>query len=71
MIDALIADRSFLSTREAQVLGHLARGLTCQQTANRMGLAVHTVDTYLRRIKSKSGINTKAELTRLAVTLSL
>jgi DNA-binding CsgD family transcriptional regulator len=27
-----------------------------------MGVTTHTVDTYLRRIKAKSGMTTKAEL---------
>jgi DNA-binding CsgD family transcriptional regulator len=36
-----------------------------------MGLSRHTVDAYLRRIRAKLGINSTAELTRLAVSLGL
>ncbi|AWZ18539.1 hypothetical protein DRB96_38610 [Streptomyces sp. ICC1] len=36
-----------------------------------MGLSRHTVDAYLRRIRAKLGINTSAELVRMAVTLGL
>ncbi|MFI1280116.1 hypothetical protein ACH4U5_05020 [Streptomyces sp. NPDC020858] len=41
------------------------------QTARQMGLSKHTVDACLRRIRAKPGINTTAELTRLAVALGL
>jgi len=44
------------------VLRHIAEGCTCRQIAHRMGVTTHTVDTYLRRIKAKSGMTTKAEL---------
>ena len=56
-----------LSARESQVLAHIARGLTHGQTATRLGISPHTVDTYVKRIRTKLGIGNKAELTRFAM----
>jgi DNA-binding CsgD family transcriptional regulator len=58
-----------LSTRERQVLHHFAQGCTYLQIAHRLGITAYTVDTYLRRIRAKTGAINAAELTRLAVTL--
>jgi DNA-binding CsgD family transcriptional regulator len=58
-----------LSTREREVLIHFARGLTYRQIARRMGIATNTVDTYLRRIRLKSGAASGAELVRLGMSL--
>ena len=63
--------RPALAPREQEVLQHISQGRTYLQTARRMGVTGHTVDTYLRRIRSKHGIGTKAELTRLAISLGL
>jgi DNA-binding CsgD family transcriptional regulator len=51
------------------VLRHFGRGLTYLQIARRMGIACSTVDTYLRRVRVKSGAASSAELVRLAVIL--
>jgi DNA-binding NarL/FixJ family response regulator len=56
-----------LSPREQQVLRQIARGLTHGQVARRLGISPHTVDTYVKRIRSKLDIGNKAELTRAAV----
>lgn len=56
-----------LSTRELQVLTHIAHGLTHGQIARRLGISPHTVDTYVKRVRSKLGIGNKAELTRFAL----
>jgi DNA-binding NarL/FixJ family response regulator len=60
-----------LSEREEQVLSHLSIGLTHGQIARRLGISRHTVDTYVKRIRSKLGVGNKAELTRAAVTYGL
>jgi DNA-binding CsgD family transcriptional regulator len=60
-----------LGPRELETLRHIASGHTYLQTARQMGLSRHTVDAYLRRIRTKTNINTTAELTRLAITLGL
>jgi DNA-binding CsgD family transcriptional regulator len=36
-----------------------------------MGISRHTVDSHLRRIRTKFGVTTTAELTRPALTLQL
>lgn len=56
-----------LSGREAQVLRHISLGLTHGQIATRLGISPHTVDTYVKRIRTKLGAGNKAELTRAAL----
>jgi DNA-binding NarL/FixJ family response regulator len=56
-----------LSDREEQVLRQISRGLTHGQIATRLGISPHTVDTYVKRIRTKLGVGNKAELTRAAV----
>ncbi|HWH00130.1 MAG TPA: helix-turn-helix transcriptional regulator [Pilimelia sp.] len=56
-----------LSGRERQVLGCIANGFTHHQTARKLGISPHTVDTYIKRIRGKLGVGNKAELTRAAV----
>ncbi|WP_370421483.1 response regulator transcription factor [Streptomyces sp. QH1-20] len=57
-----------LSEREREVLGHLADGHTYAAIARRMGVSAHTVDTYLRRIRGKTGVNNRTQLAVLAVS---
>ncbi|WPO74133.1 MULTISPECIES: helix-turn-helix transcriptional regulator [unclassified Streptomyces] len=57
-----------LSQRERQVLAHIAAGLSHKQVARRLGISVHTVSTYLRRIRSKRTAPTVAHLIRLSMT---
>lgn len=56
-----------LSWREQEVLRGIAHGLTHDQVARRLGISRHTVDTYVRRVRSKLGAGNKAELTRIAL----
>jgi DNA-binding NarL/FixJ family response regulator len=56
-----------LSGREEQVLSQISRGLTHGQIATRLGISPHTVDTYVKRIRTKLGVGNKAELTRAAL----
>ena len=56
-----------LSGREEQVLRQIAHGLTHGQIATRLGISPHTVDTYVKRIRTKLGVGNKAELTRAAL----
>lgn len=60
-----------LSQREEQVLRHIAHGHTHLATARRIGISVHTVDAYLRRIRAKTGLRTQAELIRLVLLSEL
>ncbi|MFD7258302.1 response regulator transcription factor [Streptomyces sp. NPDC059874] len=65
------APATALAPREQEALRYIAAGCTYLQTARLMGLSKHTVDAYLRRIRAKLGINTTAEMTRLAISLGL
>ncbi|SFO59027.1 DNA-binding response regulator, NarL/FixJ family, contains REC and HTH domains [Actinomadura madurae] len=56
-----------LSSREHQVLKLIARGFTHNQVATRLGISRHTVDTYVKRIRSKWALGNKADLTRAAM----
>ncbi|QIS18458.1 DNA-binding response regulator [Nocardia terpenica] len=58
---------SVLSPREQQVLNRIAKGHTHGQVARALGISVHTVDTYVKRIRSKLELGNKAELTRAAL----
>ncbi|WP_411104178.1 response regulator transcription factor [Streptomyces sp. cmx-4-9] len=65
------AETPVLAPREQEALRHIAAGCTYLQTARQMGLSRHTVDAYLRRIRAKLGINSTAEMTRLAISMGL
>ncbi|GIJ62242.1 response regulator transcription factor [Virgisporangium aurantiacum] len=69
--DADATGGSVLSAREEQVLTQISCGLTHTQVARRLGISAHTVDTYVKRIRSKLGAGNKAELTRAAVSMRL
>ncbi|MET3988246.1 helix-turn-helix transcriptional regulator [Streptomyces sp. PvR034] len=69
--EATATTATVLAPREQEALRHIAAGCTYVQTARSMGLSKHTVDAYLRRIRTKLGINTTAEMVRLAVSLGL
>ncbi|MBT2386360.1 response regulator transcription factor [Streptomyces sp. ISL-11] len=58
-----------LSPREREVLAHIGAGLTYHQIATRLGISVHTVGTYTRRIRAKRPAPTLADLVRLSLTL--
>lgn len=60
-------DLPALSPRERQVLAHIAAGLSHKQIARRLGISVHTVSTYLRRIRDKRTAPTVAHLILLSV----
>jgi len=47
-----------LSEREREVLRLLAEGLVKKEVANQMGISLHTVDNYVRRIYGKLHVNT-------------
>lgn len=67
MLERQEAPGYHLSEREEQVLRQISRGLTHGQIATRLGISPHTVDTYVKRIRTKLGVGNKAELTRAAL----
>lgn len=56
-----------LTTREHQVLQHIAHGHSNKQIARDLDLSVRTVETHRLNIKRKLGIEGQAELIRYAV----
>lgn len=52
---------AILSAREVQVLERMALGYTMQETAEFLGVAMSTVQTYVRRIYQKLGVRSKIE----------
>lgn len=60
-----------LSQREREVLTLVAAGRTDDQVARELFISVKTVHSHLDRIRDKSGLRRRAELTRLAVRLGL
>lgn len=60
-----------LSDREREVLTLVAAGHTDDQCAKALFISVKTVHSHLDRIRDKTGVRRRAELTRLAVRLGL
>jgi DNA-binding NarL/FixJ family response regulator len=60
-----------LSAREFDVFCLLARGLTPRETAEQLHMGYKTACNYSTAIKAKLGINTTAEMARLAMQLGI
>ena len=60
-----------LSQREREVLTLVAAGRTDEQVSHELYISVKTVHSHLDRIRDKTGVRRRAELTRLAVRLGL
>ncbi|MEH1100481.1 response regulator transcription factor [Micromonospora sp. CPCC 205561] len=60
-----------LTPRERDVLRLVAEGLTHKQIGARLELSKATVDTYVHRVRQKTGMPNKAGLTRIAMELQL
>ena len=56
-----------LSRREREVLIAIAEGLSANETGERLGVSLRTVQTHRERIRAKLNIRTVAGLTRFAV----
>ncbi|MDI7861588.1 response regulator transcription factor [Rhizobiaceae bacterium n13] len=56
-----------LTTREREILAHLAAGRSNRHVAELLQISVATVETHRKAIKRKLGISTTAELTRFAI----
>jgi DNA-binding CsgD family transcriptional regulator len=55
-----------LTTSELAVAGLVADGLTNREVADRLFVSPHTVNSHLRHVFAKLGINSRVELARLA-----
>jgi len=61
------AQEEALTTREQEVLRHIANGESNKQIARALDLSVRTVETHRLNIKRKLGIEGQAELIKYAV----
>jgi DNA-binding NarL/FixJ family response regulator len=60
-----------LTKREIEVLGHIARGLTNKEIADKLSLSFRTINTHRTNIMQKLDIHETAGLVRYAITLGL
>lgn len=58
---------AILSSREREVLCHLAQGDNTKTTASRLGISPKTVETHRSHIMRKLGLHSVANLTRYAI----
>jgi len=56
-----------LTSREREVLTHIAEGLLNKQIADKLGIGVRTIETHRERIMRKLEIHTVAGLTKYAI----
>ncbi len=56
-----------LTTRELEVLGYIARGLSTKEIAKVMHVSPRTADNHTTRIMAKLDIHSRVELTRFAI----
>ncbi len=62
---------SVLSVRERQVLRLLAEGCSAKESADRLNIAVKTVEVHRKNIRQKLGISSIAELTKYAIRMGI
>jgi two-component system nitrate/nitrite response regulator NarL len=60
-----------LTTREREVLIHIADGLSNKEIASQLGVGVRTVETHRERIMKKLNIHSVAGLTKFAISQGL
>ncbi len=52
---------------QASIVIHIARGLSCDETAVEMGASPNTVKSHLQLIYRKVGVSSQSELVRVAL----
>lgn len=57
--------------KQVQILTHLARGNDRARTAREVGLAVVTLDDYLRRLRGRLGARSTTHLITLAIAAGI
>lgn len=60
-----------LSEREHQILRSVAQGLTDREIGDQLHISVSTVRSHLERMRDKTGLRRRSELTRLAIELGI
>ena len=63
--------RSSLSTRELEVLGMMAKGLTNKQIALGLGISDHTVRSHVASITEKLEVTDRTEAVTIAIKLGV
>ena len=61
-------DSGQLSEREIDVLHFIAKGFSNKETADKLNISIHTVNTHRKNIMEKTGIRSLAGLTVYAVS---
>ncbi|MFD1271155.1 response regulator transcription factor [Streptomyces kaempferi] len=56
-----------LTESERKLIPLVVEGLTNRAMADQLYVSVHTVNTHMKHIFTKLGINSRVELTRLAI----
>jgi DNA-binding NarL/FixJ family response regulator len=56
-----------LSTREYEVMCHIAQGSSMKEIAEKIGLSIKTISTYRSRILEKLKMKTNAQLVHYAI----
>lgn len=62
---------ALLTSRETQVLWHLAQGCTYARIADRLGMSLHTVTTHIKSIYRKLDVHCAAAAVRRAIELQV
>ena len=60
-----------LTAREAEVLRHLAEGMSNAAIAEAMGVSVHTVRNHLANLSAKLGAHSRLEVLSIAIKQGL
>jgi DNA-binding CsgD family transcriptional regulator len=60
-----------LSSREREILACVSSGLSDKEISAALSISINTVRSHLERMREKTGLRNRSELTRLAVELGL
>lgn len=66
-----VGSLSVLTSREREVLIHIASGLSNKEIASQLGVGVRTIETHRERIMKKLNIHSVAGLTKFAIAQGL
>jgi DNA-binding CsgD family transcriptional regulator len=58
---------TLLSTRELQILRHMAKGLSSKQIADKLGISPNTINNHRKNMLSRTGSKSSVELLKFAL----
>jgi len=67
----MTTDNQKLTARESQVLQLIASGCTYSQTAERLGISLHTVTTHIKNMYRKLAVHSAAAAVMRGVELQV